>query len=159
MSNNTKISKNKDKSFTKNNKKNGKKEKNPKNKKTKWKKPSRGFTGESSDLNGHVFETFLESKNTTQYEDTIKALQVYAANKLRNGGDIVWLLKNEREFEINRPVAPDIPRTTRTADNNNQVEMDIYKENIKVYVSRQNRYQENKEKMYSVIWGQCSDAL
>ena len=54
MSNNTKISKNDDKSFTKNNKKNNKKEKNPKNKKTKWKKSSRGFTGESSDLNGYV---------------------------------------------------------------------------------------------------------
>ena len=33
----------------------------------------------------------------------------------------------------------------------NQIEIDIYKENIKVVVMRKNRYQENKEKLYSVV--------
>ena len=160
MGENIRSSSNDDKTNTKNNRnKNFKKDKNQKNKKSKRNKPTRSFTGKSSDLNGNVFETFSENRSSTQYEDTVRALQVYATSKLWNGGDIVWLLKNEREFEIDRPVAPDIPRSTRTGDNINQVEMDIYKENIKVYVSRQNRYQENKEKMYSVIWGQCSSSL
>ena len=139
MVDNAKPTKNDDKSTSRNNKKyGGKKEKKYKPKKHKYSKLLSGFTGESTDLNGHVFETFSESKNTMQYENTMKALQVYAANKLRNGGDIVWLLKNEREFEISRPRAPNIPRSTRNNDNINQVEMDIYKENIKVFVSRQN---------------------
>ena len=102
MVDNTKPTKNDEKSSSKNNKKyGGKKEKNYKPKKHKYNKSSSGFAGESTDLNGHVFEKFSESKNTMQYENTMKALQVYAASKLRNGGDVVWLLKNEREFEIN----------------------------------------------------------
>ena len=41
----------------------------------------------------------------------------------------------------------------------NQIEIVIYKENVKVFVMRKNGYQENKEKLYSVIWGQCSNAI
>ena len=43
------------------------------------------FDGECSDLKGHVFETFMESRDTTQYDKTLKALQVYVADKFRTG--------------------------------------------------------------------------
>ena len=46
------------------------------------------FKGETTELHKHVFETFEESKNATQYESTIKAVQVYVANNFRHGRDI-----------------------------------------------------------------------
>ena len=54
------------------------------------------FKGETTELSKHVFETFGESRNATQYETTIKALQVYVANNFRHGGDIGWMLKQAR---------------------------------------------------------------
>ena len=58
-------------------------------------KPKSEFKGETAELSDNVFKTFIESRNATQYEKSIKALQVYVASKFRNGGDIVWMLKHE----------------------------------------------------------------
>ena len=141
-------------------KKHGKGQNNRFKRKKSKNKTSTDFKGETNELSGNVFKTFLESKNTTQYENTLKALQVYVASNFRNGGDIVWMLKHEDEFIIEQPTAPAVnQRSTRQNDKSYQVEIDIYKENVKMYVMRKNRYQENKEKLYSVIRGQCSDAM
>ena len=37
------------------------------------------FKGESTDLHGNVFQTFMESKDATQFEKTSKTLQFYVA--------------------------------------------------------------------------------
>ena len=52
-------------------------------------------------------------------------------------------------------------RLTRSGETNiiPQVDLDMYKESIKEYVNWRNRYQENKEKLYEIIWGQCSDSM
>ena len=112
------------------------------------------FKGETMELSKHVFETFGESRNATQFETTIKALQVYVANNFRHGGDIGWMLKHEQDFELTRPSAPS--GSTRSSST---VDQDIYKEKIKGYVARMEKYTENKHKLYSVIWGQCSDSM
>ena len=117
-------------------------------------KKKKTFKGETLELSKHVFETFGESKNATQYETTIKALQVYVANNFRHGGDIGWMLKHEQDFELTRPNAPS--GSTRSSST---VDQDIYKEKIKGYVARMEKYTENKHKLYSVIWGQCSDSM
>lgn len=138
----------------------GKKSSKRSHKKTKRKddadKPS-NFKGKCAELKANVFETFSESKDTTQYEITIKALQVYVAANFRHGGDIGWMLKHEKEFQFTRPSPPSsTPTTTRAQDS---VDQDIYKEQIKGYVARKQKYDENKDKLYSVIWGQCSDNM
>ena len=117
-------------------------------------KPKSGFKGETSELSDNVFETFDESRDAMQYEKSIKALQVYVASKFRNGGDIVWMLKHEEEFNF---IPPSAPRITRS--NENTVEQDIYKEQVKMFVSRRERYNENKDKLFPLIWGQCSNSM
>ena len=67
------------------------------------------------------------------------------------------MLKHEKEYTFNKPSQPSSSgATTRSQD---AIEQDIYKEQIKMYVSRRERYMENKDKLYSVIWGQCSDTI
>ena len=56
----------------------------------------------------------------------------------------------KKEFEFTKPIKPNPPT---------QEDEDIYKERVKIYVSRKDRYEENKDKLYSIIWGQCSNAM
>ena len=60
--------------------------------------------------------------------------------------------KHEEEFTIKQPTAPKNQRSTPQKDVTNQIEIDAYKENVKMFVMRKNRHEENKEKFYSVIW-------
>ena len=86
MSNNEK-NKGSDPNKRKQNGRNNTKSKYKNKRKTDTKKKS-NFTGKCSNLKGQVFETFAESKDATQFNKTIKALQVYVASKFRNGGDV-----------------------------------------------------------------------
>ncbi len=91
---------------------------------------SSNFNGECAELKGNVFEVFSESKDTTQYEKTIKdIMQVYIAANFRHGGDIGWFLKHEKEFQFIRPSPPTSSTTTTRAQDS--LEQDIYKEQIK----------------------------
>ena len=64
------------------------------------------------------------------------------------------MLKHKQDFVLARPSAPS--GSTRSSST---VEQDIYKEKIKGYVARMEKYSENKHKLYSVIWGQYSDSM
>ena len=115
------------------------------------------FDGECGDLKGHVFETFIKSKDSTQYDKTIKAIQVYVAGKFRNGGDIGWMIKFEKEFVLDRPTQPANAGTRTRAQES--MDQDIHREQVKMYVTRGEQYTENKDKLYSVLWGQCSNTI
>ena len=146
----------------------GRKNKNrskPRN--TKSNKPkSSDFVGITKELKGYVFETFNESCDPTQYEETMKALEVYTSTKFRNGNDIAWMLKHGEDFVFTHPIHPsaNVGATTthraRTqAQDVQDIDQDIYKEKIKVYVARSEQYMENKQKLYSIIWGQYSSGM
>ncbi len=77
-----------------------------KTKRNKTEKSSFNFEGESTELKGNVFETFTDSKDTTHFERTMKALQVYVAGNFRHGSDIGWMFKHEKEFQFTRPNPP-----------------------------------------------------
>ena len=40
----------------------------------------KNFSGETTDMNGHLFQTIDESKDATQYVKTVEALECYAFN-------------------------------------------------------------------------------
>ena len=82
---------------------------------------------------------------------------MYVARKFRNGGDIGWILKNEKEFKFVRPIAPSSATTTKRSQD--IIEQDIYKEQIVMLVSRQERCIKEQDKLYLFIWGQCSDNM
>ena len=62
------------------------------------------------------------------------------------------MIKYKKEFI---PIIPDPSNNTDTTTMaQDALDHDIYKEQIKMYVSHRERYVENKDKLYSVIWGQ-----
>ena len=109
------------------------------------------FNGATTGLNGHVFQIFGESNKSTQFNTTLKAIMVYVAREFSQGSDIEWMIKNMKEFKIPRPTPPTI--------SSSRIEEDIYKEQIKQVVIRESKYESNKTKLYSIIWGQCSDNM
>ena len=60
------------------------------------------------------------------------------------------MLKNEEEFNFTKTVKPN-PLV--------QEDDDICKKRVKNYMSRKDQYEENKEKLYSIIWDQCIDVM
>ena len=92
------------------------------------------------------FQTFIE-----------KALN-YAISNYKDGGDIAPLLQDLvdplPEFERKRK-----PKSLTDEQKKDTVNLDIYKERVKIYVSREMNLTRNIEKMYGVLWGQCSSAL
>ena len=67
------------------------------------------------------------------------------------------MIKYKKEFILTRTdPSTNIDTITRAQDT---LEQDIYKEQIKMYVSHREKYLENKDKLYSVIWGQSSDTI
>ena len=61
------------------------------------------------------------------------------------------MIKYKKEFILTRTdPSTNIDTITRAQDT---LEQDIYKEQIKMYVSHREKYLENKDKLYSVIWG------
>ena len=90
------------------------------------------FSGECNDLKGHVFETFMESKDSTQYNKTVKALQVFVVSKFRSGGDVGWMLKHEKKFTLSKPTQP--KNTTTTMHSQDALDQDIYKKQKNVRI-------------------------
>ena len=107
--------------------------------------------GATMELKDNVFACFSESNDPTRYEKTMEALETNVATKFCDGGDMNWLIKNLEEFVIPMPKEPLRPHT--------QLETDIYKEEIKQYVSRKSKYEANKISLYSIVWGQCTDGM
>lgn len=56
-----------------------------------------------------------------------------------------------QEFEIPIPSSP--------TDPNDRWEQDIHKKRVKQYVTRQTKYESNKTALYTIVWGQCSEAM
>jgi len=55
--------------------------------------PKTTFKGDTTDINGHVFQLFPESQNKRQYTKTMKALQRYVNKNCKFAGDLNSLFK------------------------------------------------------------------
>ena len=79
-------------------------------------------------------------------------------SNIKNGGDLIPLFKDmvdpETKFKSKRK-----PIKLDEAQKDDELEKDIYKEHVKVYVAGLTLLTRNQEKVFGIIWGQCSAAL
>ena len=109
------------------------------------------FKGLAKDMNGHVYQLFGEIRNQNQFEQATEELTGYAEASFRKPTNILQLINNLSDTKINEP---DLSKDTP-----NVFQITIWKQESDKYDARGSEYKENKTVLYTLVWGQCSDAM
>ena len=111
---------------------------------------SHKFKGKSSDLEGCIFDC-SDSRQADKYITAFKRIAEYVREEFKYGGNIRSSIENSKRFEIPMPTAPD--------DNGTALLKIILNRKIDIYVKRDGILDENLQKAYSLIHGQCTELL
>ena len=95
-----------------------------------------------------------------QFQVFLEKLGTYIVSNLKDGGDIQPLYANLADPNDNfvakyKPTKPDYDASGEI----DEVDMEIYREEVKQFVQRKTNMRRNLEKTYGLIWGQCSAGL
>jgi hypothetical protein len=112
------------------------------------------FRGNTSEMNGHVFQVFSESKSEKQFVKTYEMLGQYTSKHLTYSGDLDPLLNNMSDLKEPKLKEPEDIGTSATT-----IQKQISAEKVKVFVQRTITLENNLKAMYNVIWGQCSNNM
>jgi hypothetical protein len=106
-------------------------------------------------LSGYVFDC-ADYRQADKYMTNIKRIAEYLGAEYKQGGDIRSTIENETTFQVPVPVEPVLvaPATALTV-----AQTLIFKGQINEYIRRQAILQENMQKAYSLILGQCTELL
>lgn len=113
-----------------------------------------GFRGDHKDLQGHVY-TYDSAARANQYEKTTKKITEWAERELPFVQDI-WGAMSELEEPNKDAWKPTGPAANATMTKVEEMELN---EEFKEYVLRKRTYENNKFKLYSIVLGQCSEAM
>ena len=83
---------------------------------------------------------------------TIKRITEYVGAEYKYGGDIRSTLENELWITIPQPVTP-------TNNPMPLLESRLFYKDIDIYMKRRSTLDENVQKCYSLVLGQCTDLL
>ena len=108
---------------------------------------SQKFKGNYSDLEGYIFDC-SDSRQANKYITVIKIIAEYVGAEFKYGGDIRSSIENSKRFEIPMPTAPDY--------NDTALLKMILNRKIDIYVKRDGIIDDNLQKAYSLIHGQCT---
>ena len=134
-------------------KKSGKKERWRNRSTASAKKASSSFKGAVGEMNGHVFEIHSESSKSIQFQRTIDELCMYMSRKYEYGGDMAKMITEQKEVDFDA-VKPAYP-----VNDSDQTDMAIWTRLIEKHVDRLTHYNRNKDALFMIIWGQCSDNM
>ena len=95
------------------------------------------------------------------FQEFTDKVENYVVANFKDGGDIqplfVDLIDPTGEFQVkNKPIKP---KTNEDDENPDEVDLEIYKEEVKQFVQQKMNLRRNLEKSYGLIWGQCSASL
>jgi hypothetical protein len=107
------------------------------------------FEGSIDKLNGYIYDCTYRQADT--YTKTTKQIAVYVGRKYNFGGDVKLAIE-----KLQRPVLaiPADPSPTAT-----ESEKRIWLKRIDEFVKREAQLESNMTSAYSVVWGQCTDAI
>ena len=111
------------------------------------------FKGLTSEMNGHVFQTYAESERRVQFGKTVEMLGLYINNHLKSAEDMAPLYK-----ELKTPTIR-FDNTDDDEDIPDDLKEEYNKMKVKEHIKRKRTLRDNQRKIYAVIWGQCSTAM
>ena len=112
--------------------------------------PVNNFKGNSIALEGYIFDC-SDIKQADKFISAIKRISEHVGTEYKYGGDIRSSINNSTRFVIPLPVVSD--------DNANALTRSISTKKIDLYVKRDGILDENLQKAYSLIFGQCTELL
>ena len=109
-----------------------------------------GFKGETEGMNANVFESLEESRDPTQYNRTLEALERYCFKNYTS--DLGSLFGSSMALPVvPLPVSPE-----PSAD---KVQQDIYQLRLKNFIKLETEMVVSLKSLWAVVWGQCSPAV
>jgi Reverse transcriptase (RNA-dependent DNA polymerase) len=115
------------------------------------------FQGNSEKLQGCIFDC-SDNKQADTFVTTIKRISEYIGSEYKHGGDIRSSIVNETKFTIPIPAAPTIVDPAALTPLEVVANM-IFKGKIDAYIKRDAVLEDNIQKAYSLVLGQCTDLL
>ena len=90
------------------------------------------FKGATEGMDEHVFQTYTEQSKRGEFQRTLEELQVYCSTTYRQEADVLQPLFNRLENpNLDKPTKPTFSEDAEVKS----IEEEIYKEEIKAYVS------------------------
>lgn len=109
------------------------------------------FKGETSDMNGAVFETAEETKDPLQFVRTLEALERYSYKTYNTDLSTVFDQPVGTTPVISKPKNPEA-----TAD---EYDKQAFIIRVKSHIAEEKQLLVDLKSLWSVVWGQCSPAL
>jgi hypothetical protein len=108
------------------------------------------FEGRSDAMKGHVYDC-NDAKQSDQFTKTTKELADYIGRTYKYGGDM-----RQAVLSLTTPV---IPEPEDPDDANNRLQMRLWEKQVDEYVKKGTWLAEHVKSLYSLVWGQCSEAM
>ena len=112
--------------------------------------PKPKFEGRVTDLNGHIYDCSNYQQADT-YTRTTKEIAEYVGRTYKFGSDIRLAIEGLSQPTWTEPADP-LEGATRT-------QVRIWEKDVDEFVKRKNYFNENAKTAYSLVWGQCTDAM
>jgi hypothetical protein len=118
--------------------------------------PKEKFTGRSDDLKGFIYD-ITNTKGGVAYTRTTEEIARYVGEKYTTIGSYIrTAIMTLNVSSPTRPVAPPGVGTPPVID---QVDQEIFKEEIRIFVKTKAAIESTMKSLYDLIWGQCSETL
>jgi len=108
------------------------------------------FVGRCEELKDYVYD-LVGSRSADSYTKTTKEVAEYVGSHYSNGGDARLAVMHLKMPSLEKPKAP--PKDADATD------MKIWEEEVKEFVKTKIKLKENVKQLYSLVWGQCSEAM
>ena len=103
-------------------------------------------------MNGHVFQCFDECSAKNEFVRTVQALGEYVVKNLKQPGDMVSLTKSLTLPTIEVPA-------DLADDEKSKFLIKVWEQQVTNYTNRLDLLKSNLRVVYTVIWGQCTEAM
>ena len=107
------------------------------------------FKGKCKNLEGFVFDA-NKYNQADEYVKTWKEIAEYVGTNFDNGDDVRYTIENNKRPDFPKPVKP------RNSDETDEL---IWKKEVDQFVKRREMLEKNLRKLYSLVWGQCTDVM
>jgi len=111
------------------------------------------FKGETSEMNGNVFQCYGETTNKQQFIKTMEMLEYYIRTTMTFSQDIRPICITYEVPTIEEP--KDLTDTEKAS----AVKKLLWETKVKTHFKRITEQEKNVAALYAVVWGQCSHAM
>ena len=120
--------------------------------------PVAKFKGNCTDLSGYIFDC-SDYKQADTFVNTLKRISEYVGTEYKHRGDIRSSIINEAKLTVPIPASPTAPVDADALTPEEEVASIIFKGELAEYIKRKSMLDDNVQKAYSLVIGQCTDLL